>query len=174
MRYALDGRQPRLQGEGHYIAPGAVVIGDVELGPRSSVWFAAVLRGDNDRIRIGAQSNVQDGAILHTDPGIELDVGERVTIGHRAMLHGCCIGERTLVGIGSTILNGAKIGSRSIVGAHALVTEGKVFPDGVLVLGAPAKVVRELNEAELADVERAAEVYVQKARRYRDGLVAAD
>ena len=174
MRYALDGLRPRLLGDGHYIAPGAVVIGDVELGPEASVWFAAVVRGDNDRIRIGARSNVQDGAILHTDPGFELEVGDHVTIGHRAMLHGCRVGERSLVGIGSTVLNGASIGARSIVGAHALVTEGKSFPDGVLLLGAPAKVARDLNDTELAGIEQAADVYVGKARRYRGGLVEAD
>ena len=174
MRYALDGQSPRLRGEGHYIAPGAVLIGNVELGPEASVWFTAVLRGDNDGIRVGAQSNVQDGAILHTDPGIELEVGDRVTIGHRAMLHGCRIGDGSLIGIGSTILNGARIGSCCVVGAHSLVTEGKSFPDGVLVLGAPARVVRELDAGELAEIDRAAEVYVSKARRYRDGLQPAD
>ena len=114
----------------------------------ASIWFNAVLRGDNDQIVVGEESNVQDGAILHTDPGLELRLGKRVTVGHRAMLHGCHIGDNTLVGIGSTVLNGARIGKNTLLGAHALVTEDKTFPDGVLLLGSPARVVRELNAEE--------------------------
>ncbi len=170
----LGDNRPILEGDDHFIAENATLIGKVQLAPGASVWFNAVLRGDNDWIRIGANSNVQDGAILHTDPGLELTVGANVTIGHRAMLHGCTIGDNTLIGIGSTILNRAVIGSNSVVGAHTLVTEGKTFPDGVLLMGTPAKVVRELGEAELQMLKGSAEVYVEHSRRYLAGLAAAD
>jgi len=166
MIHRLGDSIPELQGDGHFIAESADVIGRVVLGPGASVWFNAVIRGDNDRICIGRNANIQDGAILHTDPGLELVVGDHVTVGHRAVLHGCRIGDRTLIGIGSTIMNRARVGSRSVVGAHALVTEGKSFPDGVLVLGSPAKVVRELNDDELAMLEKSAEVYLRQSRRY--------
>ena len=166
MIYTLHGREPVLEGSEHFIAPGASVIGSVRLKAGASVWFGAVLRGDNDWIRVGSDSNVQDNAVLHTDGGIELVVGDRVTIGHRAMLHGCVIGDNTLIGIGSTVLNHARIGRNCMVGAHTLVTEGKTFPDGVLLVGSPARVVRELDDDELRYVERAADVYVAQSKRY--------
>ena len=172
MNYALGERAPVLEGDGHFVAPNATIIGNVRLRAATSVWFNCVLRGDNDWIDIGARSNIQDGSVLHTDPGLELVLGESVTIGHRVMLHGCTIGNLSLVGIGSTVLNGARIGSHTVVGAHSLVTEGKSFPDGVLVLGAPACVVRPLGDDELALLARSAEVYVANAARYRASLNA--
>lgn len=172
MIFALGDSRPVLEGEGHFVADDARVIGKVRLGPRASVWFGAILRGDNDWIEIGRDSNVQDGAILHTDPGFELAVGEQVTIGHRAVLHGCRVGDGSLLGIGSTVLNGARIGRQCLVGAHALVTEGKTFPDGVLIVGAPARVVRELRDDERARLAESAAVYVANGERYRAGLAA--
>jgi carbonic anhydrase/acetyltransferase-like protein (isoleucine patch superfamily) len=168
----LGERRPELLGNGHFIAASAAVIGSVRLGSRSSVWFNAVIRGDNDRIDIGERSNVQDLSILHTDPGIPLTVGDGVTIGHRVTLHGCSIGNHSLIGIASTILNGASIGSNCLVGAHALVTEGKHFPDNVLILGAPAKVARELDAKELALVRASADIYVANARRFSRDFAA--
>ncbi len=166
----LGDRSPLLEGDGHFIADSADVIGSVRLQASSSVWFNAVLRGDNDWITIGERSNVQDGSVLHTDPGIPLTVGKGVTIGHKVMLHGCTIGDNTLVGIGSVILNGAKIGSNCVIGAKSLITEGKGFPDGCLILGSPARVVRELEPGEVAQIGLSADVYVKNAARYRDGL----
>lgn len=166
MIYTLGDRQPVISEDRGFVAPGATIIGSVEIADGASIWFGAVLRGDNDWIRIGRNSNVQDGAILHTDAGIELVVGEGVTIGHRVTLHGCEIGDRTLVGIGSTILNRAKIGRDTVIGAHSLITEGKTFPDGVLVMGSPARIVRELDEDERAMLERSAAVYVDNSERY--------
>lgn len=174
MIYRLGDSQPVLEGTDHFIADNASVIGKVHLSPGASIWFNAVLRGDNDWIRIGANSNVQDGAILHTDPGLQLTVGANVTIGHRAMLHGCTIGDNSLIGIGSTILNRAVIGNNCVVGAHTLVTENKSFPDGVLLMGSPATVVRELGEDELAMLQGSAAVYVEQSRRYLAGLAPAD
>ncbi|MDE2175410.1 MAG: gamma carbonic anhydrase family protein [Betaproteobacteria bacterium] len=153
-----------------YVAPGAQVMGKVRLLPRSSVWFSAVLRGDNELIEIGEDSNVQDGSVLHTDPGYPLTVGPRVTIGHQAMLHGCTIGEGSLIGIGAVVLNGAQIGRNCLVGAGALVTEGKVFPDGVLILGAPARVARELTPEAIAALKGSAEHYVERAQRFAQEL----
>jgi carbonic anhydrase/acetyltransferase-like protein (isoleucine patch superfamily) len=164
--HALGERRPVLEGGGHFVAPNATVIGSVALGDAASVWFNAVLRGDNDWLRIGARSNVQDGAILHTDPGLELVVGDGVTIGHRVMLHGCTVGDNALIGIGSTVLNGARIAANSIVGAHALVTEGKEFPGGTLILGAPARVARELSDDEIAMISKSADIYVDNAKRF--------
>ncbi len=170
MILALGDDCPVLEGNGHYVADDARVIGRVRLGPRTSVWFGATLRGDNDWIEIGADSNVQDGAILHTDPGLRLTVGERVTIGHRAVLHGCAVGDGSLVGIGATVLNGASIGRDCLLGANALVTGGKQFPDGVLIVGSPARVVRELEREERARLAESAAVYVANGARFRDGL----
>ena len=166
MIYNLGDRQPVLEGDSHFIAASASVIGSVRLKTGSSVWFNAVLRGDNDWIVVGENSNVQDGAILHTDPGIKLTVGDNVTIGHRAMLHGCNIGDHSLIGIGSTLLNHSSIGANTVVGAHALVPEGKCFPDGVLLLGAPAKVVRELESDEIDRLKLSAKVYTEQSARY--------
>ena len=172
--FSLGDRRPVLEGNGQFVAPNASVIGQVRLEAGASVWFGAVLRGDNDWIVVGENSNIQDGAILHTDPGIELVVGANVTVGHRAMLHGCRIGDNSLVGIGSTVLNNARIGSNSVVGAHALVTEGKSFPDGVLLLGSPAKIARELEAQELEMLKASAAVYVRQNARYRGELKTLD
>ena len=174
MIFSLGDQHPVLDGEGQFVAPNASVIGRVRLKAGASVWFGAVLRGDNDWIVVGENSNVQDGAILHTDPGIELVIGANVTVGHRAMLHGCRIGDNSLVGIGSTVLNNARIGSNCVVGAHALVTEGKSFPDGVLLLGSPAKIARELEAQELEMLKASAAVYVRQNSRYRRELKALD
>ena len=157
-----------------WVAESAEVIGRVSLAEDASVWYGAVLRGDNERITVGRGSNVQDGSVLHTDPGFELTIGERVTVGHKVMLHGCTIGEATLVGIGSIVMNGARIGARCIVGAGALVTAGKVFPDGVLIVGAPAKALRELTAEEVAHVESSAAKYVDQRRRHRDERVRVE
>ena len=167
---SLGERQPLIEGSGHFIAPNATIMGSVRLRAHSSIWFNAVLRGDNDWIDIGENSNVQDGSILHTDPGIVLTVGNNVTIGHRVMLHGCEIGDGSLIGIGSTVLNRAKIGRQCLVGAHSLVTEGKTFPDGVLIIGSPAKVVRELNDEERGLLQRSADIYVANGRRFSEDL----
>ncbi len=168
--YSLDGVAPKIA-EDAYIAPNAQVMGNVELEAASSVWFGAVLRGDNDLIKIGARTNVQDNSVLHTDPGKPLLIGEGVIIGHKVMLHGCTIGDNTLIGIGATILNGAKIGKNCIIGAHALITENKEIPDGSMVVGAPGRVIKTLSEQHFAMLKLNAEVYVANAKRFRDGLV---
>ena len=172
MIYTLGERAPEFEGDGHFIADTATIIGSVRLRDQASVWYNAVLRGDNDWLTIGERSNVQDGAVLHTDPGIELVVGNGVTIGHKVMLHGCRIGDNALIGIGTTVLNNAKIGNNCIVGAHALVTENKEFPDGSLILGAPARVVRELSDEEIARIGWSADVYVKNAARFSAQLEA--
>ncbi len=168
--YALDGIAPKLADD-VYIAPNAQVMGNVEMAEASSVWFGAVLRGDNDLIKIGARSNVQDNSVLHTDPGMPLTIGEGVIIGHQVMLHGCTVGDNTLIGIGATVLNGAKIGNNCLIGAHALITEGKEIPDNSMVVGAPGKVIRTLNEQQIAMLKLNAEVYVANAKRFKAGLV---
>ena len=167
--FESDGRAPEL-GEGAWAAPGADLIGDVRLGPRASVWFGAVIRADNTPIIIGAESNIQDGAIGHSDPGFPLTVGAGVTVGHQAILHGCTIGDGALIGMGAKILNGAVIGERCLVGAGALVTEGKTFEDGMLIVGTPARVVRALTEAELAALSLSSAHYAQKAANYARSL----
>ncbi len=167
---ALGRRRPVFDGDGHFVAANATIIGSVRLGDGASVWFNAVLRGDNDWIDIGARSNVQDGAVLHTDPGIRLVVGVDVTVGHQAVLHGCAIGSSSLIGIGSTVLNGARIGANCIVGAHTLVTENKEFPDGSMILGTPARVARKLHGEEIALLKKSADVYVANAARYNAEL----
>ncbi len=167
--YALDGVAPDI-GADVYVAPGAQVIGRVVLGNRASIWFGAVLRGDNDPIRIGEESNVQDGAMIHADPGVPTTIGDGVTIGHHAIVHGATVGDRSLIGMGATLLNRAVIGADCIVGANALVTEGKVFPDGSLIVGAPARLVRPLTDAEIAGLRLSAATYVANARRYATGL----
>lgn len=171
--YRLGDDSPQA-GPGAWVADNASVIGRVVLGAAASVWYGAVLRGDNDLIRIGARSNVQDGSVLHTDLGFELTVGEDVTIGHQVMLHGCTIGDGTLVGIQTVILNGARIGRHCLVGAGSLVTEGKTYPDGVLIVGRPAQVVRELTAEQVERLRASAAHYVEQARRHRDGLVRVD
>jgi len=168
---SLGDRTPEFEGGAHFVAYNATVIGSVRLKAGASVWFNAVLRGDCDWIEVGTNSNVQDSAVLHTDPGIPLTIGSGVTIGHQAMLHGCTIGDNSLIGISSTVLNGATIGHNSLLGAHSLVTENKQFPDGVLLMGTPAKVVRELDIVELESLKASAQVYVENARRYLDEFV---
>lgn len=154
-----------------WVAPGAHVIGRVRLAAQASVWFGAVLRGDNEPIAIGARSNVQDGAVLHTDPGFPLQIEDNVTVGHLAMLHGCTIGAGTLIGVQAVVMNGAVVGRECLVGAGALITEGKTFPDRSLIIGAPAKAVRTLSDEEIASLHRAADVYVKRSARYRAELV---
>jgi carbonic anhydrase/acetyltransferase-like protein (isoleucine patch superfamily) len=169
--FALNGISPDLPDAGSFwIAASASVIGRVRLEKNASVWFAAVLRGDNELIHVGEGSNVQDACVLHTDLGSPLTMGKNCTIGHRAMLHGCTIGDTSLVGIGATILNNAVIGRNCLIGAHALVTEGKVIPDNSLVMGAPGRVVRTLNGEEIAGLTRSAESYVRNWQRYAQGL----
>lgn len=169
--YRLDGIAPDLPAPGRFwVAPGAHVIGRVSLAEDVSVWFGAVLRGDNEPIVIGAGTNLQEHVICHTDPGAPVSVGARCTIGHRALLHGCTIGEGSLVGMGATILNHARIGRECLIGAGALVTERKDIPDGALVMGTPARVVRMLSAEERAGLARSAERYVANMARFRDGL----
>lgn len=168
--YALDDIAPTLPQGFCFVAESATVIGNVELGEDVGVWFGAVIRGDNERIRVGARTNVQDLCMLHSDMGYPLSIGEGCTIGHRATVHGCTIGAGTLVGMSATILNGARIGTRCLVGAGALVTEGKEIPDGSLVLGAPARVARALSNIEVEGLRRSAEHYVANARRFATGL----
>lgn len=169
--YALDGIAAELPEEGTYwIAPDAAVIGRVKLERHASVWFGAVLRGDNELILVGENSNVQDGCVLHTDMGAPLTIGANCTIGHKAILHGCSIGDNSLIGMGATILNHARIGRNCLIGANALVTEGKVIPDNSLVIGAPAKVVRELTAEAIAALPRSAEGYVRNWQRFAGKL----
>ncbi|MCC5861412.1 MAG: gamma carbonic anhydrase family protein [Gammaproteobacteria bacterium] len=165
MIYSLGQRMLRPHGA-FYIAPSAQVIGEVVLGENASIWFGAVVRGDCETISIGAGTNIQDGAVLHTDPGAPLVIGERCTVGHLVMLHGCTLGNHCLVGIGSVILNHARIGNNCIVGANSLVTEGKTFPDGSLIMGSPAKVVRALDEAQIAKLAQGADHYIENGRRF--------
>lgn len=166
---ALGDRIPQLAA-GSYVAPNAMVIGDVTLGPESSIWFGAVLRGDVERLTIGQGTNIQDNSVLHSDPGAPLVIDEYVTVGHMVMLHGCHIARNCLVGIGSIIMNHARIGQNSIVGANSLVTEGKTFPDGVLIVGSPARVVRELKDSEIQELRASADRYIERAREYQRHL----
>ncbi len=167
--YALDDKTPELDPTA-WVAPSADVMGNVIMKAESSVWFCAVVRGDNEPITIGKGSNIQDNSVLHTDPGMPLNIGEGVTVGHQVMLHGCTIGDNSLIGIGATILNGAKIGKNCIIGAHALITEGKEIPDNSMVVGAPGKVIKTLNEQQVAMLKLNAQVYVANAKRFRTGL----
>ena len=167
--YELDGKAPQL-GEGAWVADSAQVIGTVELGDNANVWFGAVIRGDSEAIRIGRNANIQDGALLHADEGVPLTLGDNVSIGHQVMLHGCTIGDGSLIGIQAVILNHAKIGRNCVVGAGSVVTEGKEFPDNSLILGSPARVVRTLDEAGQQMGTRISGHYVENAARYRRGL----
>ncbi|MCW1917643.1 gamma carbonic anhydrase family protein [Rhodobacter sp. KR11] len=169
MIYDLDGVAPEL-GMGAWVAPGAQVMGKILLEDEVSVWFGAVLRGDNEMIWVGQGSNIQENAVLHTDVGFPLLIGPNCTVGHRAMLHGCSVGEGTLIGMGATVLNGAKIGRNCLIGACALVTEGKEIPDGSLVMGTPGRVVRALSDDEIAGLLRSAETYRDNAKRFLVGL----
>jgi carbonic anhydrase/acetyltransferase-like protein (isoleucine patch superfamily) len=169
--YALDDVSPVVPEDGRYwVAPDAQVIGRVTLGEDANIWFAAVLRGDNEPMTIGARSNVQDRAVLHSDPGFPLTVGPDCTIGHAAILHGCTIGEGSLIGMGATVLNGARIGRGSLVGANALVTEGKVFPENSLIVGSPARAIRTLTPQEVERHRTGAPHYVENSRRFAKAL----
>ena len=167
--YSLADLSPQL-GEGAWAAPSADLIGDVRLAARASVWFGAVIRADNTPILVGEDSNIQDGAIGHSDPGFALTIGARVTVGHQAILHGCTIADDCLVGMGARILNGAVIETECIVGAGALVTEGKMFPAGSLIVGAPARAIRQLSDAEKQALRVSAAHYAEKAARYAEQL----
>lgn len=170
--YELDGIAPELPEDGNFwVAPDAHVIGRVTLGTGVGVWFGAVIRGDNEPIVVGASTNIQEGATLHTDPGFPLTIGEGCTIGHQAIVHSCTLGDNVLVGMGATILNGAKIGANSLVGANALVTEGKEFPEGSLIVGAPARAVRALDAAAIEKLRRSAENYATNFKRFKAGCV---
>ena len=167
--FELDGNAPHLA-EGAWVAESAEVIGKVELHQDASIWPKVVIRGDNDLIQIGAGSNVQDASVLHTDPGYPLIIGKGVTVGHQVMLHGCQIGDGSLIGIGAVILNGAKIGKNCLVGAGALITEGKEFPDGSMILGTPAKAVKDLTLEQIAGINDISGRYVKNAQRYKKSL----
>ena len=171
MLYELDGVAVQAEGD-YWVADSATVVGNVLLKQDASVWFNAVVRGDNDLITIGAGSNVQDGSVLHTDPGYPLTIGAHVTIGHKVMLHGCDIGEGSLIGINAVVLNGAKIGKNCLIGANALITEGKEIPDNSMVMGSPGKVVRTLTDEQAAGIRAGATHYVENARRFKAGAVA--
>jgi carbonic anhydrase/acetyltransferase-like protein (isoleucine patch superfamily) len=171
MKYSLGDKHVTLLGSGHFIAPNAAVIGDVTLHENASVWFSCVLRGDAESIVIGAGSNIQDGTVVHADPGCPTLVGDNVTVGHNAMIHGCTIGDGSLVGINAVVLNGAKIGRNCLIGANALVTEGMEIPDGSMVLGAPAKIKRTFSEDEQKMLSKNAEHYIANGQRYLEELV---
>ena len=167
--YSLNDKQP-VMAEGAWVADSAQVIGAVDLGVNASVWFGTVIRGDTENIRIGEGSNIQDCSVLHADVGKPLTVGKHVTVGHQVMLHGCTIGDESLIGIGAVVLNGAKIGKNCLVGAGSLVTEGKEFPDGSMIMGSPAKVVRELSAEQIEGIRTSAKNYVLNAKRFQSDL----
>jgi carbonic anhydrase/acetyltransferase-like protein (isoleucine patch superfamily) len=167
--YQVDEHVPQLA-DGAWVADSAEVMGNVVLEQDASVWFGSVLRGDTERLRVGRGSNIQDGTVVHADPGYPVDIGENVTVGHQVMLHGCSIGDGSLIGIGAVVLNGARIGRHCVVGAGALVTEGKEFPDGSLIVGSPAKAVRQLTPEQIEGFQRGAAHYVENARRFKAGL----
>ena len=167
--YQLDELSPQLA-DTVWVADSAQVIGNVAIADGSSVWFGCVLRGDGERLSIGRNCNVQDGSVVHADPGFPVTLGDNVSIGHQVMLHGCTVGEGSLIGIRSVVLNGARIGKHCLVGAGSLVTEGKEFPDGSMILGSPAKVVRQLSPEQIAGLERASKHYVRNAARFKAGL----
>jgi carbonic anhydrase/acetyltransferase-like protein (isoleucine patch superfamily) len=168
--YSIGERRVALHGTHHYIAPDASIIGSVTLENDVSVWFNVVIRADNDQVTIGEATNVQDGSVLHVDPGYPMTLGRRVTIGHKVMLHGCTIGDGALVGINSVVMNGAKIGKSALIGANTLIAEGKEIPDGVLVLGSPGKIVRELKQEETDYLLKIAAGYVERSRFYKANL----
>ena len=169
--YAIDGKAPQFEdAETNWVAPDATLIGHIRIGRNAGFWFGVVIRGDGEPITIGADTNVQEHTVMHTDPGYPLTVGQGCTIGHRALLHGCTIGDNSLIGMGAIVLNGARIGTNCLVGAGALVTEGKQFPDGSLIVGAPARVIRALDEKATAEIARAADIYVRRWQRYTKGL----
>ena len=168
--FSLGERRPKLLGSHHYVAHDATLVGDITLHNNVNVWFQVVIRAENDRIVIGEDCNIQDASVLHVDPGFPMTLAPRVSIGHKVMLHGCTIGEGTLIGINSVILNGAKIGAGSLVGANSLVSEGKEIPPGVLAVGSPAKVVRELKPEQIAGILKISSGYVARAQLFREHL----
>jgi len=169
--YELDGQAPEFPDDGQYwVAETAVLIGRVRMKSQSSIWFGAVLRGDNEWIEVGERSQIQDNATLHTDPGFPMVIGSNCVIGHKVMLHGCMIGDNSLIGMGAILLNGSKIGRNSLVGAGALVTEGKSFPDNSLIVGAPARAIRTLDGTPAAGIARGADIYVRRWQQYGKGL----
>ena len=175
MIYAIDNIEPRFPDDGDFwIAPTAVVIGDVVLNSGVGIWFGSVLRGDNEPITIGEGSNVQENCVFHTDPGYPVTIGKGCTIGHKAMIHGCTVGDNSLIGMGATVLNGAKIGKNCLIGAGALITEGKEIPDGSLVVGAPGKAIRQLDDAAIEGLRQSATHYQENMRRFRSGLRLID
>jgi len=171
MIYSLGDKQLNKDNLDFWVAPNAVVIGDVSLKKNASVWFGSVLRGDNDPIILGENSNIQDNSVCHTDDGMPLIIGDNVTVGHKVILHSCTVGDNSLIGMGSTVLNKAKIGNNCLVGANALVTEGKEFPDNSLIVGSPAKVKRELTDMEKKIIELSAFHYVENMKRYKKDLL---
>lgn len=174
MFYELGNRRPQLEGDDQFVAHNATVIGNVKLMEKSSVWYNVVIRGDNELITIGPETNVQDGSVLHTDPGIPLTLGRGVTVGHKVMLHGCEIGDYSLIGINAVVLNGAKIGKHCLIGANTLIPEGMEIPDGSMVVGSPGKIKRELNESQRKMLEMSAAHYVENGARYIQQLTACD
>ena len=166
MIYALENLKPSYSGNSHWIANSADIIGNVQIGLETSIWWRVVVRGDNELIVIGDRTNIQDGCVLHTDPGFPICIGQNVTIGHMCMLHGCEIGNGSLIGIGSTVLNGAKIGKTCLIGAQTLITEGKIIPDNSLVMGSPGKIIRELDLAHAKKLLKNADGYVERAKYY--------
>ena len=168
--YSIGERRVKLVGKDHFVAPDATLVGDITLEAAVSIWFQVVIRAENDRIVIGEGSNIQDGAVLHVDPGYPLILARNVSIGHKAMLHGCTVGEGSLIGINSVVMNGARIGRNTLIGANTLIAEGKEIPEGVLVLGSPGKVVRDLKQEEKDFLFTIAQGYIDRSRYYRDNL----
>ena len=168
--FSIGARTPRLLGSHHFIAHDATVVGDVTLENDVSIWFQVVLRAENDRMQIGEGSNIQDGSVLHVDPGFPMTLGRHVTIGHKVMLHGCTIGEGSLIGINSVVMNGARIGAHSLIGANTLIAEGKEIPDGVLVIGQPGKIIRELKPEDRDYLLKVATGYVERSKLYKTQL----
>jgi carbonic anhydrase/acetyltransferase-like protein (isoleucine patch superfamily) len=174
MIYSLGNKKPNFIGQASFIAPNASLIGDVDIHQGCSVWFNVVIRADNDKVTIGENSNIQDGSVLHTDSGYPLLIEKNVTVGHKVMLHGCHVGENSLIGINAVVLNGAKIGKNCLIGANALIPENMVVPDGSMVLGSPGKVKRALTEQEIQMLTLSAAHYVQNGQRYESGLILED
>lgn len=174
MIYHVDCRRPEMESDCYYVAPNAIVVGSVKIGHQASVWFNAVIRGDNDWITLGEGCNIQDAAVLHADPGYPIELGKGVSIGHKAMVHGCTIGDNSLIGINAVVLNGAKIGKNCLIGANALVPSGMEVPDGSMVLGSPGKIKRILTDEEIANNARIADIYIANLHRYQNSLVQVD
>ena len=174
MLYRLGEHHVEITGEDYFVADNATVVGMVKLENNASIWFNAVVRGDNEIITVGENSNIQDGSVLHTDPGVPLTIGKNVTVGHKVMLHGCTIGDNSLIGINSVILNGAKIGKGCLIGANSLVTEGKEIPDGSLVMGSPAKVIKQLTAEQQQGLLLSADTYVKNFKRFKKDMAPMD